>query len=206
MTTTVQARRDTSPVTSPAEARTVTPPWRAAHPRAAFGLTGFLLVFALVALMLDRQVTADLSSAVSTLPTLSSTLGSLRWPYVAAVLVLGAAHYVAAAVAARAASGLTMPFGWTVLAKLAASAANRLTPLGAGGAAVTMRYLSRTGLRPAAALSATTALTVVGRLADLVTLALLVGVGWLMGLQGISSGAHQLDSQVVGLLHPLSSP
>lgn len=76
-----------------------------------------------------------------------------------------AASYVSAAVGLRAAAGLPLPLGRTVLAQLAAALANRVTPAGLGGAAVNTRYLIRQGAQPPAAAAAVAAVALANSLA-----------------------------------------
>lgn len=130
----------------------------------------------------------------------------LRWQYAAIVGLLGAVHYVASGVAARAASGLALPFGETVLVQLAASTANRLTPAGLGASAVNARYFSRRGLSAASALGAVAALGVLGAIADLVVLAVLVFAGGALGLGSGVNEIHQLASRMTRLATLVSSP
>ncbi len=133
-------------------------------------------------------------------------LARLRWQWAALVVAFGAAHYLATAVAARAAAGVRTPIGETVLTQLAAAAANRLTPGGLGGAALNARYFSRRGLDRAAAVGAVAALAVLGAVADLLVLCVIVFVGRLLGLGG---GLHELSALVAHirrLLGPVRSP
>jgi hypothetical protein len=69
-----------------------------------------------------------------------SRLVGLRWQYAAIVISLGALHYLAAAFASRAVSGVRLPLGEAVLVQLAAAAANRIASVGLGGATVNARY------------------------------------------------------------------
>lgn len=132
-------------------------------------------------------------------------LVGLQWQYAAVVLGLAGLHYAASALAARAASGLALPFGENVLVQLAASAANRITPVGVGGAAVNARYFARRGHTPATALSSVAALTAVGALADLAALTAIVLAGRLIGLRGAGHEVGALSSGLSGFLHPLQS-
>ncbi len=131
---------------------------------------------------------------------------NLRWQFAVAVITLGLLHYLAAAVAARAAAGIRLPLGTTVLAQLAASTADRLTPGGVGAAAVNARYFNRQGLTLPAALGAVLSLHVVGPVTDALVLALLVLAGAWVGLNG---GAHEVGSltgKVTQLLGVFRSP
>jgi uncharacterized membrane protein YbhN (UPF0104 family) len=127
---------------------------------------------------------------------------SARWQYIVLVLALAALHYVATAVAARAAAGIALPVGETLLVQLAAAAANRFTPAGIGAAAVTARYFSRRGLRLPAALGAVAALSVLGAVADLIVLSTLVlGGRWL----GLSGGPQEIKMLATYLAHPVAA-
>jgi uncharacterized membrane protein YbhN (UPF0104 family) len=130
----------------------------------------------------------------------------LRWQFVAIVVALAGLHYVATAVAARAASGVRLPFSEILLVQLAASAANRLTPAGLGGSAITARYFTRRGLNVAGAVGAITLLTVLGALADLGVLAGLVLIGRWLGVNGAPHEVAALVRRVVALCAPLRSP
>jgi len=135
-----------------------------------------------LALVFDRHIGAELVSVGNAVGTAT---GRMRWPIAASVAGLGAAHYLAAAVAARAAAGTATPLGETVLVQLAAATANRLTPAGLGGSALIARYFARRARLPvASALGAVTMLTLLGAVADLVLLSLLVSVGRLFGVPG----------------------
>lgn len=130
----------------------------------------------------------------------------LRWPFVAIVVVLAGLHYVATAVAARAASGARLPLGETVLVQLAASAANRLTPAGLGGSAVTGRYFTRRGLTVPSAVGALATLAVLGPLADLAVLTGLVLIGRWLGANGAPHELAALARKVATAAAPLRSP
>lgn len=108
------------------------------------------------------------------------------------VVVLTGLHYVAAAVAARAATPCPTALPEMVLVQLASATANRITPAGLGGWAVLSRYLNRRWSTPlSGALGVVTALTVLGGVADLALVALVVVAGSLVGLRG---GAAELTS------------
>lgn len=130
----------------------------------------------------------------------------LRWQFVVIVVGLAGLHYVATAVAARAASGAQLPFGEILLVQLAASAANRLTPAGLGGSAVTTRYFTRRGLNLATAVGAIAMLTVLGAVADLGVLAALVLIGRWLGANGAPHEVTALIGKVTALVAPLQSP
>ena len=130
----------------------------------------------------------------------------LRWQYVGLVAGLAGLHYAATAVAARAASGVRLAFGEVLLVQLAASAANRLTPAGLGGSAVTARYYTRRGLDGPSVVGSVAALSVFGALADLGVLASLVLVGHWLGINGGNHELAVLTGKVAGLVAQLRTP
>lgn len=130
----------------------------------------------------------------------------LRWQFVAIVFVLAGLHYVATAIAARAASGIRLPFGQTLLVQLAASAMNRLTPAGLGGSAVTGRYFTRRGLSVPSAVGALATLALLGALADLAVLTGLVLIGRWLGANGAPHELAALARKVTAIAAPLRSP
>jgi uncharacterized membrane protein YbhN (UPF0104 family) len=136
----------------------------------------------------------------------AAQFADLRWGFAAIVIGLGALHYIATAVAARAAAGIALPFWETVLVQLAASAANRITPGGLGGSAVNARYFTRRGMDLPVAVGAVTSLTVLGGLADLFLLSALVLVGSWVGLIGASVEIPLLFRHIRSVLGPLRSP
>jgi uncharacterized membrane protein YbhN (UPF0104 family) len=139
------------------------------------------------------------------LAALASRVGAdclhLRWQYVLVVVALGAAHYGATAIAAKAASGLPLGLRETTLVQLVAAAANRLTPGGVGGSAVNARYFARRGLDVRTAVGAVAVLAVLGALADLAVFAILVLGGQLLGL---GAGGHELEQLWAKLSAPAS--
>lgn len=92
----------------------------------------------------------------------------------AALAVLAALHYLASTVNLRAASGTALPWRECYLTQLAAAAANRVVPGGAGGAALNTRYLTRRGLPMSRAVGAVVSLPVVGAVAKALTISLLL--------------------------------
>jgi uncharacterized membrane protein YbhN (UPF0104 family) len=120
----------------------------------------------------------------------------LRWQFGIVVVALAGLHYVASAIAARAAAGIALPVGELLLIQLAAAAANRVTPGGIGGKALTTRYLTRRGLRLSAALGAVSALILLGAVADLLVLIVVVTLGrWFalpVGVGALGSRLRQL--------------
>jgi uncharacterized membrane protein YbhN (UPF0104 family) len=142
----------------------------------------------------------DLLSAVG------RDLGHLRWQFMPIVLVLAVAHYAAATVAARAVSGVPLRWRETFLAQLAASAANRVTPAGIGGAALTARFFTRRGQTAIASIGAVVALSVLGGLADVAVLAALILVAPTLGLGGAGGELSVLTAKLTGWFAPLRSP
>jgi len=99
-----------------------------------------------------------------------------------------------------------LPFGETLLVQLAASAANRLTPAGLGGSAVTGRYFTRRGLTMPSAVGALATLAVLGVLADLAVLTGLVVIGRWLGANGAPHELAALARKVAAVAAPLRSP
>ena len=168
-------------------------------------LAALLLIAAAVAsaASVDGDTGGDL---LGLLRTVGRDLLHLRWQFAAAVIALGSVHYLAAAIAARAAAGIRLPLGTTVLAQLAASTADRLTPGGVGAAAVNARYFNRQGLTLPAALGAVFSLHIIGPVTDVLVLGFLVLGGTWVGLNG---GAHEvgaLTGKITHLLATLRSP
>jgi hypothetical protein len=130
---------------------------------------------------------------------------NLRWQYTCFVLALAALHYLASAVAARAASGTPLPLAQTVLVQLAAAAANRLTPAGLGASAVNLRYFTRRGLSVPVAIGALATLTVLGAVADLIALSIVLFGGRWLGLSGGGQEITLLATHVARLAAPLGS-
>ncbi len=124
--------------------------------------------------------------------------GSLRWQFGPILAALAVAHYLAAAVAVRAASGRRLGFAEVTLAQFAAAAANRLTPLGIGGAALNTRYLSRRGLAISEAAGSMAALAVIGPVTDLLLVLTVIGVGsrlgTTVGMAGIGTSLVRIGS------------
>ncbi|NNH69321.1 phosphatase PAP2 family protein [Nocardia uniformis] len=88
-----------------------------------------------------------------------TTIDDAQWEWLAGMLAMSAATYIAASVTLMGASPRALAFGRTLNVQLATSFANRLAPYGLGGTAVNERYLERSGLSRASAV-ATLALTV----------------------------------------------
>jgi uncharacterized membrane protein YbhN (UPF0104 family) len=176
------------------------------HPRLSIACAMALLAVAagISAAVAGGDTGEDLGDAIG---STARTAIHLRWQFGAMVVVLAAAHYFAAAVAARAAVPHFLPFGETFLVQLSAAAANRLTPAGIGGSAMIARYyMRRAGLEIAGAAGAVVALSVLGGLADAGVLAVVLFAGQWLGLDG---GTHELGlllRQVQSTLGPVRSP
>ena len=165
-----------------------------------------LVALSIVALAAAGAPLADGDSfgdLVDSLASLAGGIGAVRWAFLPILLAVAGLHYVCAALALRAAAGSRLPMGPTTLAQLAASAANRVTPAGLGGAAVNVRFLSRSGLENAGALGAVAALGVLGSAADLLLIILLVAGGTYVGLGG---GHAELSSLGNRLAHLAALP
>ena len=122
------------------------------------------------------------------------------------VLALTVGHYLATAIAARAAAGIDLRFPELLRVQFAAAAANRLTPAGLGGSALTARYLTRRGLPTPTAAGAVAALAVLGALADLGVLVVIVTTGRWLGIGGGPAQLTQLIHRITSVLGPLRSP
>lgn len=170
---------------------------------AALATVALLGAATLSAANVDRDTGGDI---VRLLRLIGHDLLHLRFQYVIVVVVLAALHYVAAAIAARAASGTPLPMGEAILVQLAASAADRLTPGGIGAAAVDARYFSRRGLTLPAALGAVVSLHVIGPVTDIAVLALVIFAGRWFGLHGGSNEMHALTTKLVQTISAFRSP
>jgi uncharacterized membrane protein YbhN (UPF0104 family) len=169
-------------------------------------LTG-LLVLAAAAAFSAVEADADGSTDLAGLArSVGAGLLGLRWPFALLVITLGAAHYLATALAVRAAAGVTTPLPETVRVQLAAAAANRLTPAGIGGSTLNARYLTRRGLAAPQAVGAVAALSLLGALADLVVLAVLLGVTAGFGVSGAGHQLGTLGTHLAHLVGPLHTP
>ncbi|MGF7238995.1 MAG: lysylphosphatidylglycerol synthase transmembrane domain-containing protein [Frankia sp.] len=115
------------------------------------------------------------------IPGYAGGVGALDWRFGPILVLLAFAHYLAAALAVRAASAQRLGFTEVTLAQFAAAAANRLTPAGIGGVALNTRYLVRRGLPLPEAAGSMAALAVLGPVTDLLLIAGLTGVGYLSG-------------------------
>ena len=179
---------------------------RGRRPRLVTVLCALLLVIG-AAIVSAANVDSDTGGDLLRLgQAIGAEIGHLRWQYVVVVVGLVGLHYLATAIAAQACAGVPLRLGETVLVQLAAAAANRLTPAGLGGSAVTARYFTRRGLDAPAAIGAVAVLSVLGSLADLVVLAALVLLGELLGVNGAAHELGRLASKIGELLTALRSP
>lgn len=131
---------------------------------------------------------------------------NLRWQFGAIVVAFGLLHYVATTIAARAAVGSHVPWAELFVVQLAAAAANRVTPAGSGGSAVTARYFTRREIPWSLALASVAAMTVVGAITDLLVLLVVVGLGSTLGLSGGAAEFHRLVSHLRHALGAARSP
>ena len=128
-------------------------------------------------------------------------LSAVAWPITLCLLLACGMHYLAAAGAARAAAGVRLPVGELVATQFAASAANRLTPAGLGGATVNGRFLHRRGLlSPGGAAAAVSALAGLGAVADVIVFSLVLALGTATGLPGVAGELPLLAHKITGLL------
>jgi uncharacterized membrane protein YbhN (UPF0104 family) len=209
----VAVGRAARPPSSPSESDGRTGrPGRFSRLRMALGrLPGWVVLLGLALLVLSAALSAratDTDSGYDLLGVLRAITvdaARLRWQYMIVVVALAALHYLATAIAARAAAGTPLRLRETVLVQLAASAANRLTPAGLGGSAVNARYFSRRGLALPSAVGAVVILDLLGSVADILVLGLLAGVGRLLGLGGATAEMSLLASKLYKLTAPLRS-
>jgi uncharacterized membrane protein YbhN (UPF0104 family) len=149
--------------------------------------------------VLPATVVTDVGSAIGS--WMSSAASALTWTTVLTLSLIISLQYVAAALSARAAAGVALPFRELVATQIAATAANSLTPVGLGGVTVTGRYYARRGrLQPSQAAAAVSALAVFGGAADILAFALLIGVGSLIGVAGASGEVPLLVDRLVSLV------
>ena len=132
---------------------------------------------------------------------LTRPLAVVSVPVIACLVAVAMLHHAAAALAARAAAGVPMPVGELIAAQFAASAANRITPGGLGGAGLLGRYFHRRArLRPAQATAAVAALAVLGALADLAAFGALLLFGALLGASSMTRETPALVDRLVHLV------
>jgi len=130
------------------------------------------------------------------LPKTVAALRTAQWIWLLPAVVASAATYLMAAVGTTAAAGGRVPLGRTVLAQLASSVANRVSPGGSGAVATIARYLERSGLSRAEAGSAVTLTTAAGGVVHVTALGV---VAALLARQGIHA-VHHVPSRSVVLL------
>jgi uncharacterized membrane protein YbhN (UPF0104 family) len=180
-------------------------------PRLDRGLTrrgAFALIAALVAVAVVASGRIDLVSPgdlISMARSAAVDAAHLRWQFTAVVVALAAAHYLATAVVTRASVDLELPLREVLLVQLAAASANRLTPSGVGGSAVTAHYFVRRGLPRASAVGAVVVMQALRSLANLAVLVALVVIGPLVGLGGAPAEVAMVSSKLSHLLAPLGS-
>lgn len=156
----------------------------------------------------DDDFAADLAAAMGqTLAAAAHLTRLLNWPVVALLSVVSVVHYLAAATAARAAAGVRLPHRELFAAQFAASAANRLTPAGLGGAGVLGRFLSRRGgLSAAQSTAAVSSLAALGALSDVAAFAVLLAGAATFGVSGAAAEVPHLLAQLAALMPFTSNP
>jgi len=163
---------------------------------------------AVAGLAVDRDCATDIAAALGR--AISSTAGfaaRVSWLLVAALAVVSVLHYVAAAAASRAAAGAWMPPKELLAVQLAASAANRLTPAGLGGAGVLGRFfMRRGGLSGAQSGAAVSSLTALGGLADVGAFAVLVATSVTLGVGGAGTEVTLLVRRLLAIVPGMHSP
>jgi uncharacterized membrane protein YbhN (UPF0104 family) len=116
--------------------------------------------------------------------SLGSALAAARLPWLGLALLGSAVTYVGAALALSAFSPIRLPLGRSTIVQVAASFVTLVTPPTVGHVGLNIRYLQRSGL-PTATAATTVAVSQI--VTVLVTLALLVGSGWLSGVSTTQS-------------------
>lgn len=154
-------------------------------PGAAMLTAATAAAFAWLAINGDRR--EDTTTSLSGLPWHTSAA-------VAVLLVLAAAHYLAAALSVRAVSNGRVGIRHTTYSQLAAAAVNRVVPAGIGALGVNLRYLTRSGLTPGAAASALGALAVVGGATDALYVGSVTALGPRLGAGGATTELHALTA------------
>jgi len=81
-------------------------------------------------------------------------LQSAHWGWVAVVIAFSGLTYVAGAISLLGSVSIRLPFVPTILAQLASSFVNRVSPANIGGMALNVRYLQKCGVEPSAGVSA----------------------------------------------------
>lgn len=98
-------------------------------------------------------------------------LQTARWAWVPVVVACSVLTYLASAVSLLGSVSSPLPLGTTVLSQVASSFVNRVSPSNIGGKALNVRYLQRSGVDPAAGLSAVGVNALTGALVHLTLLA-----------------------------------
>lgn len=158
------------------------------------GLAALLVLLAAWALAaLLRLPIGDEDGPVEWLRSLTGSIqrgipvpsGPMAWLGLGVMVLLGTLHFGLATVVLRAAAGgRTVPLRSGFLAQLAAAAANRLTPLGLGGAAVNARFLFLRGVPVSGAAATVASVSVLGVVADVLFAVQLWVVGGTLGVPG----------------------
>jgi uncharacterized membrane protein YbhN (UPF0104 family) len=157
---------------------------------------------------IDGDSAADAAGAIERgVAAVSHVATLISWPLVAALAVASIVHYLAAAAAARAAAGVSLPSGELFAAQFAASAANRLTPAGLGGAGVLARFLTRRGgLTATQSTAAVSSLAAFGGLSDVAAFAILTAGAAAFGVTGAAAEVPHLVAQLISWVPFATSP
>jgi uncharacterized membrane protein YbhN (UPF0104 family) len=174
--------------------------------RQRWWLLGFAAAAAVVVIgtpVADGDTGSDLWRS---LDATGRNLGRMPWQIAPALVVVSLLHYVAAAIALRAASGRPLPLRESVWVQFAAAAVNRFTPAGIGGAAVNARFLTRLGLPMVQSVGTVAILGGLGAVADFLVFVVLVVAGKWVGISGGSHELTALGSKLKAPLHALGGP
>ncbi len=82
-------------------------------------------------------------------------MGSANWWWLGGAVAMSGLTYVAGAIGMAAAVSERLPFGPLVYAQLGSSFVNRVTPAKVGGMALNVRFMQKSGVKPAEAVTAT---------------------------------------------------
>lgn len=118
----------------------------------------------------------------------------MHWELVPALAGLAVLHYFFAAIGLRAAAGVRLPLGRTMLTQFTAAAASRLTPGGLGGTAVNLRFLTVRGVPLPRAVTAVAATH---------SIALLAQLSVLLGVIAMTGDTQALDAFAAQAAHIL---
>src|SRR5664279_5258338 len=150
------------------------------HARTLITVVALATTVAIARAFVPARIVSTVSSAVGS--WVSSTVSALTFSTVLCLTLMIALQYLAAAVSARAAAGVELPFGELVAVQIAGTAVNSVTPVGVGGATLNGRYFARRGgLRPAQAGAAISVLAVLGGTSDVLAFAVMIGLGSVIG-------------------------